>query len=1126
MFLDTEIRDSAYQFFIQEAIELLQTIEEGLITLRGDRTTANVHNVMRAAHSIKGGAASVELNGIKDIAHQLEDAFRALYHEDVVIDLVLEELLLQGFDSLRSPLMQQIQTGSYNEAEALAHSQPVFEALFAILGDPNSAEFEMPTSAELGVDIVEVVFESDVADGISRLQSVLANPTAHEVSGEVRAQAEVFAGIGELLNLPGFVAIAKATTSALDAHPDFAAEIGFLAASDFQAALTGVLAGDRTQGGTPSADLVELGQENVISGSATEGQDIANEDITESGFGSAFSNLNSMFGFGSPGIVGESDQISSEIADSVPEAVPETMLNLEGFNQPYDRELFQLAERSFTEMQSHEALSDLDLDSDWHEAGDIPIEEAFTEDISSQFTEFPPTEAPIEAVSNLDLDLDSDSDWHEAGDIPIEETFAEENINSQLATISTVPTDRSEHPPLQVTGTTEISGTVTGDDSGNPSAQSRTNSLQSIRVDLNRLERLNNLAGELVIQENSTSLQNQQLQGKLQTILKQFSKFEVLAEGLQNWADRNQSLGNDSGTSPSNSQSQSQSKLQSNLETSTTELSSPVNDTTFDLLELDSYSNLYSLVQAAVEEMAQIGESVRDVTQITKQAEQLTRKKQQTLKQVRDDLLWSRMLPLRDILHRFPRMIRDLGTQAGKEVTLKMVGVSTLIDKAILEKLYDPLVHLLRNAFDHGIEAPHLRIAQGKPAAGTIEIRAYHRGNQTYIEVRDDGQGINIEKVMQRAITMNLLPPAEVAIPVEKQLYDCLFAPGFSTAAQVSKLSGRGMGLDAVQIQVKGLKGAIAVMSEPGKGTTFTIRLPLTLSIAKLLVFTINSRMLAIPIDSLVAINNVSDNELQTVQNQRFYPWEDELVPVCPRSLLSYRYAAPSVEVESDLLKTMSLDNSQKLLLISHGNEVIALEADSLIAEQEFAIKPFGSAIAPPPYLYGCTILGDGRLVPVIDGAALVTHWLQPEIQQKSIYPSHALPTTELSAAIAPTILVVDDSLTMRQTLTLTLQKHGYRSIQARDGREALEQIQQNANIQAVLCDIEMPQMNGFEFLTNYRARYSDRDMPIIMLTTRSSAKHRQFATYLGAKAYLTKPFLEQELLQTLQSFLKQEVAV
>ena len=1086
MFLDTEIRDSAYQFFTQEAIELLQTIEEGLIILLSDRSTANVHNVMRAAHSIKGGAASIELNGITNIAHKLEDAFRALYHEEVVLDVDLEELLFMAFDCLRTPLIQQIETGSYDEVEALKNSEPVFEALFGILGDPSLAEAEMPTSAELGVDIVQVVFESDVTDGIARLQNVLSDPDANQVSGELRAQAEVFMGLGELLNLSGFSSIALATIAALDAHPEYTTEIGWLTIADFQAAQASVLAGDRTSGGSPSDDLVELGQSNTAS-SASEANfseanfsDFQPEFETEAKFNpTSLADLNTMFG-NDFSFDPESEPVEFEITNAAASLTEDS------------NDLVDLADD----------FSD-DLANNFVDRLVVETEAEYTED-SLDISQFEPELA-------LDFDRIESEDLHlnlpiELSDLDFDPDLEPElDTSSQLVPIDNLSLDRVEHPPLQVTDTTEI---ISKTASQTVDLNAPT---QSIRVDLNRLERLNNLAGELVIQETSTSLQNQQLQSTLQTILKRFAKFEVLAEGLQNWADRNQNAG---------------IKTQDAEIVPTAKLAAPLSQNsnsqnpvpTFDLLELDSYSNLYSLVQAAVEEMTQIGESVRDVTQINKQAELLTRKKQQTLKQVRDDLLWSRMLPLRDILNRFPRMVRDLSTQANKEVKFKMVGASTLIDKAILEKLYDPLVHLIRNAFDHGIESPQNRTLQGKPSIGTIEICAYHRGNQTYIEVRDDGQGIDEEKVLRRATAMNLLPPADRTILSERQIYECLFAPGFTTAEQVSQISGRGMGLDTVQIQVKGLKGAIAVTSEQGKGTTFTIRLPLTLSIAKLLVFSINSRMLAIPIDSLLSINNIDREEIQTVQNQQFYPWEDELVPICPRSLLSYRSAPRFVDdADYDSLKTMTLDRSSKMILISHGDEVIALEVDRLIAEQEFAIKPFGKAIAPPPYLYGCTILGDGSLVPVVDGAALVTHWLQPEIQQKALSPDSNHPTAaELAAPITTTVLVVDDSLTMRQTLSLTLQKQGYRVFQARDGREALDLLQQNPSIQAVLCDIEMPRMNGFEFLTHYRTTFVDRNLPVIMLTTRGGEKHRQLATYLGAKAYLTKPFLEQELIQVL----------
>lgn len=249
MALNAEVRDQAYQYFCQEAPEFLHAIETGLLTLREDQSTANVHQIMRAAHSIKGGAASVELEGIKEIAHKLEDVFRALYNWNQGIDRDMEELLLCAFDALRTPLLEQIETGSYDQEAALAHAEPIFATLEALLGDSlHNVDNALPTAQELGIDIAQVVFSGDVQQGIDRLRTVLDDPQA-EVLGEFRAQAEVFAGIGELLNLPGFTQVARSVLTALNNHPEALDQIAPLALANFQEAQAQVLAGDREQGG-------------------------------------------------------------------------------------------------------------------------------------------------------------------------------------------------------------------------------------------------------------------------------------------------------------------------------------------------------------------------------------------------------------------------------------------------------------------------------------------------------------------------------------------------------------------------------------------------------------------------------------------------------------------------------------------------------------------------------------------------------------------------------------------------------------------------------------------------------------------------------------------------------------
>lgn len=1065
MALDADIQDQAYQFFIQEALELLQTIEQGLLTLQQDHSVPKVHSLMRAAHSIKGGAASVDLTEIQAIAHRLEDVFRALYQESTEIDFELEELLLRAYDCLRSPLLAQIETGAHDGSAAMAEFEPVFAQLEARLGDSLMAEADLPTAAELGVDMTQSIFATDVAGGLERLKTVLADPEHQEVAGEIRAQAEVFAGLGELLNLSGFTEIAQSAIAALQMNPQAAQAIGQLVLEDFYSAQAAVLGGDRSQGGSPSPALLEFGQSTDYSNNPVEFD-------TDSGSLEAI--------FGTPSLADEA--------------------NTDYPNNPVEFD---------TDSGSLEAIF-----------GAPPLADEATEDLSSptpssQFenviepSTIPESDfAALEGIFGQPFSMDAvdeipapppeitadESDTPETAVEIIHQLFSQLPLATDLepAQTSIVPSHQPESPTTRgQTGVTASAAQSEGTTTGAPAAP-------GVRVDLARLERLNNLVGELVIQENSLLLQNQQSQNILQALMQRFNRFEDLTKDLRDWADR-LTLG-----------------TQTLFSTPTT--TGPELGADFDSLQLDSYSHLYTLTQTTVEEIAQIGEAMRDMTLLTQQSQQTFKQKQQTLKQVRNDLLWARMLPVGDILQRFPRMVRDLAAKKRKQVTIRLSGVNTLVDKAILEKLYDPLVHLVRNAFDHGIESPEARQAKGKLSQGTIEIRAYHRGNQTYIEIRDDGQGVNLEKVRQRAIALHLLPEAEANTAKESQLYECLFAPGFSTAAQVSDLSGRGVGLDAVRLQVRALKGSVTVTSEPGAGTTFTLRLPLTLTIAKLLVFSANNNLMALPVDSLAAIITIPESDIQTLQGRQFYHWQGQLVPLYPHSQFAYYY--PLRRDRSEQLQTTALPAKKiPLLLISGGSQVIALEIDQLLTEQELVIKPFGRAIAPPPYLYGCTILGDGRLVPVVDGPALVAQWLQPTAPVASAAPTPPPSTASLSAT---TILVIDDSLTMRQTLSLTLQKKGYRVVQARDGREALDQLQQEPGVQAVFCDIEMPQMNGFEFLSHCRRKYPSQSLPIIMLTSRSGEKHRQLAKQLGATDYLTKPYLEQELLKTLQNCLRQ----
>jgi chemotaxis family two-component system sensor histidine kinase/response regulator PixL len=292
------------------------------------------------------------------------------------------------------------------------------------------------------------------------------------------------------------------------------------------------------------------------------------------------------------------------------------------------------------------------------------------------------------------------------------------------------------------------------------------------------------------------------------------------------------------------------------------------------------------------------------------------------------------------------------------------------------------------------------------------------------------------------------------------------------------------------------------------------------------MIFSIQERLLAIAIDSLLGIITVDSNEIQIIQGNEFYRFEDRLVPLYPISLFADGYPLPKQSLDMFNTESFTEENQTTLLLFSDGEQVVALAIDRVLSEQELAIKPFGKAITPPPYLYGCTVLGNGTLVPVIDSSVLLsikqsTKSLLSDSPSANVFTSPPLLAAKSDAPQRKTILIVDDSLTVRQALYLTLEKFGYQVIQAGDGREAIEKLaSRSSEIQAVLCDVEMPNMNGFEFLAACGKDVRYRKIPVVMLTSRSGAKHRGVAQMLGASGYLTKPYLEQELIKTIQGLI------
>ncbi|HEY9877185.1 MAG TPA: hybrid sensor histidine kinase/response regulator [Leptolyngbyaceae cyanobacterium] len=1119
----SDIRDQAYQFFVEEAPELLQTIETGLLTLRQDRETARVHEIMRAAHSLKGGAASVGLDAIKTIAHRLETLFKALYSESLVLDETLESQLLQAYDCLRLPLTEQLNQGYFDSEQALTQAEPVLKALEDQFGDA-IAETEnfIPSSADLGINMAASIFEIDVSQGLAHLKTILAHPEQYEVAGELRAQAEVFTGFAELLNLPGFAAIAQMTLRALDAHPNRVLEIATLALEDFEAGQAAVLAGDNTQGGSPSAALVALAEVADTRVPATETLDLL--DFLPQGVTLDFSALT------------EPLVEMTNAAGLSLETSPSEDLVLENLEPE------ELALESLT--LENPGLENLALEKLGLE--NLALENLALEDLALQNL----------ALGNLtleDLELENQEPTkvHTLEFVPESEAeitteFALPELGS--AQLEDILTDFSEEAWATTAPIQEVSPAVAPDQTANTENSSATIQLQlatpqslepqrravssTVRVETERLARMDNTLGELTINRNGLGLQNDQVRRGIRELLNRFERVRSTVEQLQTASEqmlvaperRGLALSSRNGTSRDRNSSHTSTHNPSQNRNQNERIGTDTQPPSFDSLEMDSYTVFYTYTQTLLEEMLQLEEAVEDLSLFNRQSDQLLSQHRKMLSQIQDELMWARMISLSEVLNRFPRILRDLSNRYHKPAELTLSGTHLLIDRAVLEKLYDPLLHLLRNGFDHGLESPDVRQEQGKPTTGQIEIQASYQGRRVLLEVRDDGRGLDLERIRQRVIELGWLSVTETEATSPDQLCEFIFRPGFSTAAEVSDLSGRGMGLDVVREQLALLKGTVAVQSTPGQGTTFTLALPLTLSVVNLLVCFAGATPIALRSDNITEILIPRSNQLSQVGSQQFLQWQDQKVPAYRLSdLLSYACLIPEMPLSRVLAAIPSpADWEAPMLILKRGEQAFALQVDRLVTEQESVIKPFGPALNPPSYAYGCTVLGDGSLIPVIDGRAFLDNLVSRGLGRSPDNSTLTVAVEAVSFGVgqppirmhqANTVMVVDDAVTSRRMLALSLERAGYRVIQSRDGQEALEQLQQNPSVQLVVCDIEMPNMNGFEFLTQRRQNSVLSQIPTVMLTSRSNDKHRWLAMQLGATDYFTKPYLEQEFL-------------
>jgi chemosensory pili system protein ChpA (sensor histidine kinase/response regulator) len=524
----------------------------------------------------------------------------------------------------------------------------------------------------------------------------------------------------------------------------------------------------------------------------------------------------------------------------------------------------------------------------------------------------------------------------------------------------------------------------------------------------------------------------------------------------------------------------------------------------FDPLEFDRFSRLQQLSR-------QLAESLHDLTTIQGslgnfigEAEAVLQQQARINTELQEGLMRTRMVSFATQAGRLRHMLRQTARELGKSAELDLEGADVELDRTVLERMIGPFEHMIRNSLDHGIEPEAERQRAGKPETGRVTIASAQQGSEIVIRFSDDGAGLNLPAISKKAIERGLLAPS--ATVTDDELVQYILRAGFSTAEKVTEVSGRGVGMDVVYSEVKQLGGSMSVDTRRGQGTTFIIRLPLTLSIAQALMVYVGNQLFAVP---LASVANIIE-----------YPVEhlNELA-VGKNPLLKHgEYVYPYMHLGMRFGMASTPRNNRKVpvLIARTGTREIAIQVDALSGTREIVIKALSPQLAELKGLAGATILGDGRVVLIIDVAGL---WYRDDaihLEERAVAAEPVKPARE-----RPVIMVVDDSLTVRKVTSKHLQKRGMDVLVAKDGLDAVEQLRDHVP-DLMLVDIEMPRMDGYELTTRVRGDARLKHIPIIMITSRAGGKHRQKAFELGVDQYMSKPYQEEELFNNIDTLLAQ----
>ena len=1064
MALDKE--QQARLTFLAEAETYFGEIETVLLGLGTASDLAEQINIaMRAAHSVKGTAGMMGFDVLSQVAHQLEDSFKILRARQLSVDTHLETLLLQGVDCLRTVRQY------YHEEQPLPpqwltnNAEPLFEQLQHRLGELTPEDEARLLSEDNEQNLDFVIFTTSVEDTLEEFKQQQPSLQGEALRQAIIDLSRQMAEFGLMAQLDSFVSLCESVQQQCTfARPEAVDAIAQQAVKTWQRSHSLVLLG-RTERLPSQLKPVDTPSESPSLGEPPSLSETLSLGETPS-LGEALSDLSDL---PLPELLAESTELPSVDFNDV-----------------------DYLQDQFAALGSIESAA----------VGEPAVEERADESVDlkalqDQFLELSPelAEPAEETTPAAELAIPAEPGVDAISE-PAAEPTEETTSTAELAATSPEVEKPAELPlmPLRVPPRPTSSG---------------TQKTSTVRVSVGQLKQINSTFEALILNRNAVNLKLEQLQTFSELMQERMTALASFNSELRQWYDRASTEGSMSEGIPANNGGMAllpSNRINGQNGASRFAITAPDE---LDALEFDRYSQLHLLAQEHMETIVKLEEVSRDIELGLNEMGQAVGGLNYTSRTLKNHITQTQMRSFEEIIRRFPRVVRDWSVQYSKPVELKIEGATTLIEQFALDQLSDPLMHLLRNAFDHGIESPESRRMLGKPAVGTISLRAMNRGNRVVITLSDDGSGINLARVRDRIRKYNL--PAEQIDKMDRQeLLSFIFEPGFSTSGKVTELSGRGYGMDVVRTNLKELQGDIQVATEPGKGTTFTISIPLSLSILRVMLLERNGSVFALPVDTVQEVIRTPTEEITDPS----IAWRDSDIPLVQ---LENHW---SVQSSSRLLEMSGqpLINCPMVVVVGeNNNKSYGLNIDRFWQEQEVAIRPVASPMPLPPGFGGVTVLGDGRVVPLLDPTQLL-EWIQKEPEKPAVAPQAPVTTTSTR------ILVVDDSIHARRYMATTLERSGYLVEQAKDGREAVDKLIGGLSVEAVICDIEMPRLDGYGVLEELREQPDYEELPILMLTSRSGEKHRKLAMNLGATAYFSKPYNEQELLKELKALTKENM--